>query len=308
MIDTESEAWRQTRLVGQILPAVAEETCFALKGGTAINLFVLDLHRLSVDIDLTYLPAEPRETALAGIDAGLRRIARRLSSQYDVAFGRTSAGGHADTVMIRAGRDEVKIEVNPVLRQTLMPVRMLSVQPRVEANFGFTRMQVLSHEELYAGKLVAALDRQHPRDVFDAKVLLETQGLSEALMRAFIAYVAGHKKVMAHIVAPRFGDARRFRNLYDTQLLGMTEEDVTVDGLVAVWERLVREIRKRIGAQESRFLLSLKRGEPQWDLLGLPGASEWPAIRWKMHNLAQMTPDKRRQAIEKLERALEQAG
>ncbi|MCC6615403.1 MAG: nucleotidyl transferase AbiEii/AbiGii toxin family protein [Anaerolineae bacterium] len=308
MIDTESGAWRQTRIVGQILPAVAEETCFALKGGTAINLFVLDLRRLSVDIDLTYLPAEPRETALAGIDAGLRRIARRLSSQYELAFGQTSAGGFADTVMVRAGGDEVKIEVNPVLRQTLMPVRMLSVQPRVEANFGFTRMQVLSHEELYAGKLVAALDRQHPRDVFDAKVLLETQGLSETLMRAFIAYVAGHKNVMAHIVAPRFGDARRFRNLYETQLLGMTEEDVTVDGLAADWERLAREIRSRIGVDEGRFLLSLKRGEPQWDLLGLPGASEWPAIRWKMQNLAQMAPEKRRQAIEKLERALEQPG
>lgn len=305
MIDTESEAWRQTRIVGQILPAVAEETCFALKGGTAINFFVLDLYRLSVDIDLNYLPAEPRETALAGIDAGLRRIARRLSSQYDVAFGRTSAGGYADTVMIRAGRDEVKIEVNPVLRQTLLPVRMLSVQPSVEASFGYTRMQVLSHEELYAGKLVAALDRQHPRDVFDARVLLNTRGLSDALMRAFIAYVAGHKKVMAHIVAPRFGNLRRFRNLYETQLLGMTVEEVTVEGLAADWERLASAIRSRIGAPEGRFLLSLKRGEPQWDLLGLPGASEWPAIRWKLHNLAQMTPEKRRQATEELERALE---
>lgn len=306
MIDTESEAWRQTRIVGDILPAVAEETCFALKGGTAINFFVVDLFRLSVDIDLTYLPAEPRETALAGIDAALRRIARRLSSQYDVAFGRTTAGGHADTVMIRAGSDEVKIEVNPVLRQTLLPVRILAVQPRVEASFGYSRMQVLSHEELYAGKLVAALDRQHPRDVFDAKVLLETQGLSDELVRAFVAYVAGHKKVMAHIVAPRFGDLRKFRNLYDSQLFGMTQEQVTVEALVEAWARLVGEIRARIGEKERRFLLSLKRGVPEWDLLGLPRASEWPAIRWKLHNLGQMAPDRRRQAIEKLERALEQ--
>lgn len=307
MIDTESDAWRQTRIVGQILPAVAEESCFALKGGTAINFFVQDLLRLSVDIDLTYLPAEPRATALAGIDAGLRRIARRLSSQYDVAFGRTSVGGHADTVMIRAGSDEVKIEVNPVLRQTLLPVRTLEVRPKVEANFGFSRMQVLSHEELYAGKLVAALDRQHPRDVFDARVLLQTQGLSEGLMRAFVAYVAGHKKVMAHIVAPRFGDAQRFRNLYENQLLGMTEEEVSLETLVETWAMLVREVRARIGEREACFLLSLKRGEPQWDLLGLSGASEWPAIRWKMQNLAQMAPEKRRQAIEKLERALEHA-
>lgn len=306
MIDTEGEAWRQTRIVAAILPSVAEEACFALKGGTAINFFVVDLLRISVDIDLTYLPAEPREMALAGIDAGLRRIARRLSSQYDVAFGCTSAGGRADTLQIRGGEDEVKIEVNPVLRQTLLPVRTLAVLPRVEATLGYSRMQVLSHEELYAGKLAAALDRQHPRDVFDAKVLLETQGLSDALIRAFIAYVAGHKGVMAHIVAPRFGDPRKFRNLYNAQLLGMTQEQVTVEVLVETWERLVREIRARIGEKERRFLLSLKRGEPEWDLLELPRVAEWPAIRWKLHNLAKMTPESRQRAIEKLERALEQ--
>lgn len=223
-----------------------------------------------------------------------------------MAFGRTTAGGHADTVLIRGGEDEVKIEVNPVLRQTLLPVRVLAVQPRVETTFGYARMQVLSHEDLYAGKLVAALDRQHPRDVFDAEVLLETQGLSDSLLKAFIAYVAGHKGVMAHIVAPRFGDLRKFRNRYDSQLLGMTQERVTVEALVEAWARLVGEIRARIGEKERRFLLSLKRGVPEWDLLGLPGASEWPAIRWKLHNLGQMAPDRRRQAIENLERALEQ--
>jgi hypothetical protein len=44
----------------RVLPSIAEEACFALKGGTAINLFVRDMPRLSVDIDLTYLPVQPR--------------------------------------------------------------------------------------------------------------------------------------------------------------------------------------------------------------------------------------------------------
>ena len=47
---------RQVQLLIRVLPSIAEEACFALKGGTAINLFVRDMPRLSVDIDLTYLP------------------------------------------------------------------------------------------------------------------------------------------------------------------------------------------------------------------------------------------------------------
>ena len=60
---------RQVRLLIRVLPHVAEEICFALKGGTAINLFMRDMPRLSVDIDLTYLPVAPREESLSAIDA-----------------------------------------------------------------------------------------------------------------------------------------------------------------------------------------------------------------------------------------------
>ena len=71
---------RQVTLLVRTLPFVAEETCFALKGGTAINLFVRDLPRLSVDIDLTCLPVASREESLADIDAGLLRIAGRIEA------------------------------------------------------------------------------------------------------------------------------------------------------------------------------------------------------------------------------------
>lgn len=64
----------QVRLLLMVLPYVAEEAVFALKGGTAINLFHRDFPRLSVDIDLTYLPTEHRKTALQGIANGLSRI------------------------------------------------------------------------------------------------------------------------------------------------------------------------------------------------------------------------------------------
>lgn len=69
---------KQVELLIRILPFIAEEDCFALKGGTAINLFVRDMPRLSVDIDLTYLPVLPRAASLAAIDAAIKRISERI--------------------------------------------------------------------------------------------------------------------------------------------------------------------------------------------------------------------------------------
>lgn len=70
-MDRDSLFYRQVALLVRVLPWVATEKCLALKGGTAINLFVRDMPRLSVDIDLAYLPIEPREASLQHISAAL---------------------------------------------------------------------------------------------------------------------------------------------------------------------------------------------------------------------------------------------
>ncbi len=70
--------FRQVDLLVQMLPLVEKYDCFALKGGTAINLFVRDMPRLSVDIDLTYVPVNKREDALAEIDASFRSLKNNL--------------------------------------------------------------------------------------------------------------------------------------------------------------------------------------------------------------------------------------
>ena len=73
------DAYRaQVELLIRCLPAVASAPDFAIKGGTAINLFLRNMPRLSVDIDLTYLPISDRDTALAGIRSQLARIADAL--------------------------------------------------------------------------------------------------------------------------------------------------------------------------------------------------------------------------------------
>lgn len=289
----------------EVLPAVAAEDCFALKGGTAINLFLLDLPRLSVDIDLTYLPVSNYDEARKGIDRALHRIRGRLlgsSPPFEVAAGGGDATGLIDTLKVSRDGAGIKIEVNPVLRGTLHPTRPLAIRPAAEEHFGFARMAVLAHEDLYAGKLVAALDRQHPRDLFDVKLLLENDGLTDPLFRAFLVYLAGHKGVIARTLDPKRKDISR---LYQDQFIGMVAAPVSLEDLVEARERLIRTVHARLGAPEKQFLISLKRMEPDWDLLGVPGADTLPAIQWKLHNLGEMDAARHKAAVENLGRVLE---
>lgn len=69
---------KQVHLLLSVLPLVAKEKCFALHGGTAINLFHHNMPRLSVDIDLTYLPVEDRDTSIAHINKSLHRISQQI--------------------------------------------------------------------------------------------------------------------------------------------------------------------------------------------------------------------------------------
>ena len=76
----------QVRLLVMLLPHVAKQDCFALKGGTAINLFLRDMPRLSVDIDLAYIPVENRDNSIAGIDDALFKITNDIEPLYHTEF------------------------------------------------------------------------------------------------------------------------------------------------------------------------------------------------------------------------------
>ncbi len=196
---------RQVALLLRVLPIVAAEDCFALKSGTAINLFVRDMPRLSVDIDLTYLPTHPRTEALATIDTAMRRIAEQVGKAVPgarVSENAIQPEGAVTRLLVRAEGVQIKIEVTPVLRGTVFPAAMRAVSPSVEAEFGFAEIAVVSFADLYAGKPVAALDRQHPRDFFDVRGLLSTEGIDDALRRAFVVYLISHNRPMAEVLAP----------------------------------------------------------------------------------------------------------
>jgi hypothetical protein len=294
----------QLRLLVQLLSFVAREESFALKGGTAINLFYRDLPRYSVDIDLTYLPGESFNEARKEISRALERIAHALglgSPSYPVTRGSGAGEGPIDTLTVGGPGPQVKIEVNPVLRGTVGPPTTMPVRPMVSDEFGFAELQVLGFDDLFAGKLVAALDRQHPRDLFDVKLLLENEGISDSLFRTFIVYLVGHKGSIPDVLDP-LGKKVDFEGLYKGQFVGMTAQDVPLKDLLETRERLAREIRSRLDDGMKRFLLSVQRAKPEWDLLNVPDAQRLPAVRWRMHNLSRMKPEAMKRETSRLEK------
>ncbi|MFP4147292.1 MAG: nucleotidyl transferase AbiEii/AbiGii toxin family protein [Halorhodospira sp.] len=189
---TANQFSEQVQLLMEVLPHLTKHTRFALKGGTAINFFIRDLPRLSVDIDLAYLPVEDRETSLATIDSELAEIQVAVSKKVPGVSTETGMLGRTNKrIRLHARRDEtlVKVEVNSVMRGSIHPPEQREASPGVQEQFGPTTAQTLGFDDLYGGKLCAALDRQHPRDLFDVDLLLRNEGISARLKDTFLVYL-----------------------------------------------------------------------------------------------------------------------
>jgi len=296
---------QQAKLLVELLPHVAGEPSLALKGGAAINMFVRDLPRISVDIDLTYVPVAARPASLEGISRALRSIASRMKRILTgIEVREKCSEGFARTLYVSRGSVVVKLEPNTILRGTLLPSQPRTLSTAVNVKLG-TESHVLaatlSFDELYAGKICAALDRQHPRDLFDIWLLLSNEGLTEGVRRAFVVYLAASDRPMHELLAPQ---AKPLPPASVSELAGMTDVGVSVDDLTVAWESLVRQIREGLSPNERRFLLSLKHGEPEWDLLGFPDLERLPALQWKLTNIRRMAPGKRADAEAKLKAVL----
>lgn len=298
-------------LLVQMLPLLDTEPRFALKGGTAINLFEHDMPRLSVDIDVTWLPVQDYRVDAAQIGEAMEALCARFAAPPLRLQVRPSAGDAADAVnrlIASRGRTHVKIETTPVMRGTVHAVRRMDLRPEVERKFGSAQVQVLHFADLYAGKLAAALSRQHPRDWFDVGLLLDSGRLDETLWRTFLVYLAVSPRPAAEMLAP--GEPVDFAEVFDRQFRGMSAEPVTVEALLQSRSRMIERIPQLMDASARDFLLSLEREAPDFALIGLPQASELPGVRRKLQNMARRSDSKRdtdyRQLVDTLERMARQ--
>ena len=275
------------RLLTEVAPVIFEDDLFALKGGTAINLFLREMPRLSVDLDLVFRDHRlSRAEALAAINEALRAGRERLAKR-GFTVRAVSAADMGETKLL-VQRDDllVKVEVNTVIRGTVNPVVTMALSAAAsDALMADLELPLLSAEEIYGGKLVAAMDRQHPRDLFDVMELFAHGGITPEIRRAFVVYLASHNRTLHEVLFPTPKDIRL---AYEGSFDGMTTEPVTLDTLLQTRERLFHELPAALDANEREFLLTLVRAEPNWKLLGIPHLEELPAIRWRLQNLEQL--------------------
>ena len=291
---------QQVDLLVRTLPLVADESVFALKGGTAINLFVRDLPRLSVDIDLTYLPLKPRNEALVEIDEALTRISTSIEQTLPgikVFPSQLGREGTLNRLVLRSSETQIKIEVTPVTCGCVFEPVIMPVSPKVEDQFSFAETLVVSFDDLYAGKLVAALDRQHPRDLFDVRYLLDNEGISATLRQAFLVYIVSHNRPTVETLSPRRKELERE---FADNFASMTTQFVSVDDLIETREKMIDMLVDQMPDAHRRFLIGIETGDADWASTGLEKAADLPAVRWKLSNLENVGANRRAEFAEKL--------
>lgn len=302
-MDRSNPFFRQAELVVRALPHVAARTEFALKGGTAINFFWRDLPRLSVDIDLVYLPRDAREQALPAIRRGLDAIKQALETSIPDLKVKTAGRPDNPKLMLTLAGCQVKIELSPDMRGTVRPVETRQVTARAENILGgYSENPIASFDDLYAGKMYAALRRQHPRDLFDIAQLLDNEGIDRGLFETFLVYLISERRPIAELLDPSLKD---IHGTYESKFMGMSLTPVSLDSLVEARERLVAGIHAALTDRDRAFLMSVQNRKPDWTLLDPPDIADLPAVKRKLQNLGGMSGEKHAAELGRLQRVLD---
>jgi len=282
------------------MPEVSKEACFALHGGTAINLFVRNLPRLSVDIDLTYIPIEDRKTSLTAISAALQRI----KANIEALLPESKVLHREETAKLQVTNKNavIKIEVNLVGRGVIDEPLLHTLCPDAQEKFeSFCETTLVPFGQLYGGKLCAAVDRQHPRDLFDVKYLLDHEGLTPAIKRGFIYSLLCSARPINELLNPNLIDQEQ---AMAKQFLGMSLETFSYKDYEATRTLLMKSIHLNLTDEDRGFLISFKMGNPVWDLYNY---GQFPAVQWKLLNIQRLKekqPEKHVEQLHKLKDVL----
>ena len=272
---------------------------WVLKGGTALNLFVLRHPRLSVDIDLNYIGAPGREDMLAD-RPGIEQAAQAVFSREGFAVRRVPnehAGGKWRlSYQSFTGRPaNLEVDFNFMYRQPLWEIHRADSHSL--GDFQAKRIPILDLHELAAGKLSALFSRQQARDLFDCHRLFETVALQRERLRiAFVAYGGMNRRDWRTVSVDDvdFDSAELARQLGPT-LRARPPQDR--EALTEYGARLVEECRRALSIvlpftdAERAFLdLLLDRGEIDASLLTSDTTLQQriqaqPLLEWKALNV-----------------------
>jgi len=292
---------RKVEFLLHLMPYVMDEGVFAVHGGTAINLFVKNLPRYSVDIDLTYMPLAGREESLRDINQHLLSIVEKTKRTFP---GLHVIPNYATCKLLCEYHGyQVKIEVNQTKRGIIggEPL-LLPLCDKAQEEFGlYCEATIVPKTLLYGGKLAAALSRQHPRDLFDVKYM--DVPLDE-VREGFLFCLLGSDRPIHESFAPSLVDQR---GAMANQFEGMTDIVFTYDEFEETRAKLIKDVNVLLTNADKQFLLSFEAAEPMWDGYEFAYFQDYPSVQWKLLNLRKLkkqNPAKLQEEVEKLREIL----
>lgn len=275
---------KQIELLLDVLEISVADSRIALKGGIAINLFHKNFPRYSVDIDLCYLPIEDRETTFKNLHDILGKIKEKIEKSlgYSVKVTNPLDGKKETKLIVTKGKIEIKIEPNFTLRGCLYAPEMRQLSPEARKELGRDiTIKCLNYSDTYGGKMCAALDRQHPRDLFDIKFLLENEGISEETKDSFLFYLVSHNRPINELLDPNKIDIDR---VFKEEFMEMSNSEVSLEELKRVRDEFFEKIKNILNANDKKFLISFVSNEPDWSLVRDAKIKDFPSIKWKLMN------------------------
>ncbi|MDY3979549.1 MAG: nucleotidyl transferase AbiEii/AbiGii toxin family protein [Tidjanibacter sp.] len=291
----------RVELLLRIVPIITAEECFAIHGGTAINLFVKELPRYSVDIDLTYIPVENGSTSLANISRHLQHIADGITKA--VKGVRIDPRWDTSKLLCDYRGSKVKIEVNQIKRGIVCgPTVRKPLCQRAQDEFRlYCEADIVPMPQLYGGKVAAALSRQHPRDMFDVRYMeLGLDDIKEGLIFCLLS----SDRPIYESFSPREIDQR---DAMKNQFAGMSDVEFSYEEYETTRSKLIREVNKVMTSSDRRFLVDFEKGEPNWKASEYASFEKYPSVQWKQINIGQLrqtNPSKLADEVERLMRVL----
>ena len=292
---------QQVELLLKIIPTLSGIESFAIHGGTAINLYVLDFPRYSVDIDVTYTPIKPREESFSEIHKNLSIIKEKVKS----IIPNVVVTEKPNKIYCTQKGIMVKIEVSGTKRGLVEPTLIKSLCNAAQKEFETAnKAKIVSISQLYGGKITAALDRQHPRDLFDVKLMFDFVTDFEQVKKGFLYCLLGGDRPIIESLSPNRIDQQE---TMIKQFSGMTEVPFSYSDYEKIRENLIYFINSSLTQQDKEFLIAFEAGNDLSQFADYHKYLQFPSVQWKLQNinkLKEINPNKNKESVRKLENHL----
>ena len=297
-----NKAYRQqVELLLKIIPTLSGIETFAIHGGTAINLYVLDLPRYSVDIDVTYTPKKPREESFAEIHKNLSIIKEKVKS----IIPNIVVTEKPNKIYCTQKGITVKVEVSGTKRGLVEPYEIKTLCPKAQNEFATSnKAKIVSLSQLYGGKISAALDRQHPRDLFDIKLMFDFVTDFKQVKKGFLYCLLGSDRPIIESLLPNRIDRQE---ALIKQFSGMTEIPFSYSDYEETRKKLIDFINSNLTQQDKEFLIAFEAGNDLSQYVEYQEYIPFPSVQWKLQNinkLKEINPNKWKNNIKKIEKIL----